>query len=158
MDGELDRLRKTLSGMGLPPDSVRVIEGKPLQVLFATDYAVVKSGTSTLQAAIARVPMVVVYRVSPITNFLGRLIVKVRHFSLVNNLIDRSLGQDRGPFVRELFQHEVTRENITAELGRLISDRDYRERLREQMQSITGLFTDKSASERVSDLVERLSH
>ncbi len=158
MDGELDRLRKTLSGMGLPPDSVRVIEGKPLQVLFATDYAVVKSGTSTLQAAIARVPMVVVYRVSPITHFLGRLIVKVRHFSLVNNLIDRSLGQDRGPFVMELFQHEVTRENITAELRRLISDRGYRERLREQMRHVTGLFAGRSASERVSDLVERLSH
>lgn len=157
LDGEVDRLRTKLAGTGRPPDSLRVIKGKPLQVLFATDYAVIKSGTSTLQAAVARVPMVVVYRLAPVTYFLGRIFIKIRHFSLVNNLIERSLG-DRGPFVRELLQHEVTTQNVTGELGRLISDGDYRERLREQMERVTDLFTGWSASERASDLVERLSH
>jgi lipid-A-disaccharide synthase len=80
---------------------VTVHEGDYGRVLAACDVAAVASGTATLDAALAGLPMVVVYRVRPLTYLLGRLLVRVDHIALPNLVLGRRL-------VPELIQGDCT--------------------------------------------------
>ena len=81
----------------------------------ASQAAVTKSGTVTLELALAGVPMVVCYKVSPMTAFLARRLVSVRFFALVNLLADRQVAP-------ELMQEACTPEAIVAAVEALLSD------------------------------------
>jgi lipid-A-disaccharide synthase len=82
--------------------------------LAAAAAALVKSGTSSLEVALAGVPQVVAYRVNPLTAAIVRRIVKVRHASLVNILAS-------SPAVPELLQERCTGETLAAALTPLLT-------------------------------------
>lgn len=84
--------------------------------------AVVASGTATVEAALMGTPFVVVYRVSPLTYLLGRPLVKVPHFAMVNLIAGREI-------VPELVQRDFTGERVSQELNPLISGGEKRERM-----------------------------
>lgn len=84
--------------------------------------ALVKSGTTTLQAALARVPMVIAYRTHPLTYWLARRLVEVEHIGLVNLVAGERL-------VPELIQHEATPARLAAALEPLLLDTPERERV-----------------------------
>jgi len=133
-----------------------IINGQAIKVLLASDMAVIASGTSTLQAALLGVPMVVIYRLSPLSYFLGRLLVKVRHFSLVNILFDKSLNDGITFRVKELLQDKANKENIIEELFRISHDNEYRSEMQTMLKKIRQLFINKHASLRVAELAEEL--
>ena len=81
----------------------------------AARVALTKSGTSTLELALAGVPMVVTYRVNPITAAIVRRVVKVSYAAMVNLLAGREV-------VPELIQEHCTPARLAAEVGRLIED------------------------------------
>ncbi len=137
-------------------DTCRVVKGKSTQALLASDVAVIASGTSTLQAALLKIPMVVVYRISPLTYFMVKPFVKVTYVALANILLEKSLASDSGLRVRELLQRNVTVENIVKELARIVDDRPYRDTMLTQFQGIAHLFLDKRPSRRVAEMVESL--
>jgi lipid-A-disaccharide synthase len=83
----------------------------------ASEAALTKSGTSTLELALAGVPMLVTYRVNPITAAIARRLVKVRYAALVNLLADREV-------VPELIQQACTPDRLAATLETLLTDRD----------------------------------
>jgi lipid-A-disaccharide synthase len=83
----------------------------------ASDAALTKSGTSTLELALAGVPMLVTYRVNPITAAIARRLVKVRYAALVNLLADREV-------VPELIQQACTPERLATVLETLLTDQD----------------------------------
>jgi len=134
-----------------------------IKTLIASDIAVIASGTSTLQAALVGVPMVVVYKLSPLTYFTGRLIVKVKHISLVNIILDYiessqlpvASGQE-SLRIKELLQKDVNKENIIMELNKIINDVNYRNEMVSQMERVKELFMYKEASSRAADIVEEL--
>jgi lipid-A-disaccharide synthase len=70
----------------LRQEGAAIRKGESVRVLAASDIAVVASGTATLQAAFLEVPMVVVYKLSPPTYLLGKLVIDVKYISLVNIL------------------------------------------------------------------------
>jgi lipid-A-disaccharide synthase len=82
----------------------------------ASDAALTKSGTSTLELALAGVPMVVTYRVNPLTALIARRLVKVRYASLLNLLAGREV-------VPELLQDACTPDRLAAALLPLLTDR-----------------------------------
>jgi lipid-A-disaccharide synthase len=81
----------------------------------AADVALTKSGTSTLELALACVPMVVTYRVNPVTGMIARWVVKVKYAAIVNLLAGRAV-------VPELIQGACTPARLAAEVGHLLSD------------------------------------
>lgn len=81
----------------------------------ASDAALTKSGTSTLELALAGVPMLVTYRVNPLTAAIARRLVKVKYAALVNLLAGREL-------VPELIQQHSTPPRLAAVLETLLSD------------------------------------
>ena len=81
----------------------------------AAEAALTKSGTSTLELALAGVPMAVTYRVNPISAMLARRLIKVPHVAMINLLAGREL-------VPELLQAACTPERLAAEIASLLDD------------------------------------
>ena len=102
--------------------SIRLIgagEGESLDVLAAADAAVVKSGTSTVEAALSGVPFVIVYRVSALTFALGSRVIKVPFVGMANLIAGKQVA-------KELVQNEFTPENVAAEIVPLLRDAERR--------------------------------
>jgi lipid-A-disaccharide synthase len=115
--------------------------------------ALVKSGTSTLQAALAGTPLVVSYRVHPLTYFLARRLVEVPHVGLVNLVA----GERVAP---ELLQHEATPDSLAAALLPLLRDGEARARalrgLARVREALAPQQPARSAADRVADLAGEL--
>jgi lipid-A-disaccharide synthase len=110
-----DAVRHGASGWSVPP--VLVTEPQDKYDAFAASLAAVtKSGTSTLELAMAGVPMLVTYRVNPLSAMIAQRLVTVRYASLVNLLAGREV-------VPELIQQTCTPERVATELHRILTDR-----------------------------------
>lgn len=133
-------------------DDLIVVEGNAISSLSASDYAIVASGTATFQCAILNVPMVVVYKVSPLTYLIGRLLVNVNHIALSNVILEKTFKQSKFAMVKELMQKDVTAQNINEEINHIINSIDYRNEIIGSFEIIRGLFLNHRASERVADL------
>jgi lipid-A-disaccharide synthase len=81
----------------------------------ASAAALTKSGTSTLELALANVPMLVTYRINPLSHQIAKRLIKIRYASIVNLLLDR-------PVVPELLQYDSRPDRLAAELDRLLRD------------------------------------
>lgn len=93
--------------------TVRVADGDGYDTLAAADLVWVASGTATLEAGLLRKPMVIIYRLSPLSYWLGRLLVRVEHIGMVNIIAGERV-------VPELIQNEVTPDRIVAETRRML--------------------------------------
>jgi len=105
------QLEEKVARAGL--DGVRIHDGDYPAVLRACAAAVVGSGTATLEAALAGLPMVVVYRLQPLTYLLARLLVRVEHVALPNLILGRAV-------VPELIQGRCTAAAIAGALAELL--------------------------------------
>ena len=94
---------------------LRIIPGQAYQALGAAHAAVVASGTATVEAALAGVPTVIVYRVSPLTFAVARRLVRVEHVGMANLLAEERLFP-------ELIQDDFTPEHLAHEVLSLIQD------------------------------------
>jgi lipid-A-disaccharide synthase len=99
---------------------VAFVAGRAPEVLACADVAAVASGTAALEAALAQVPAVVVYRLSWLSWLIARLLVRVRFAALPNLLAGRAL-------VPELLQRECTSERIAEEVEALLEGGGARE-------------------------------
>jgi lipid-A-disaccharide synthase len=93
-----------------------------LPALWHSRAAIVASGTATVEAAMMGTPFVMVYRVTPLTYFLGKPLVKVPHFAMVNLIAEKEI-------VPELVQHDFTAEKVVARLNQIIPDGPAREEM-----------------------------
>jgi lipid-A-disaccharide synthase len=105
-----------MSGYTGPPVTF-TREARP--TLLHARAAAVASGTSTLEAALIGTPFAMVYQVAPLTWSLGRRLVKVDRFAMVNLIAERDV-------VPELVQADFTPERVDAELRRILADGDAR--------------------------------
>ena len=94
-------------------DFIQVEVGNALTVMAASDAVMVNSGTATLEAMLLRKPMVMAYRLGPMTYWLVSRMVGARHFALPNILAGEAL-------VEELIQDAVTGPNLATALERLL--------------------------------------
>ena len=94
---------------------VEIIPDGAYTVMRAADVALVASGTATLEAALLGAPMIVVYRLSRLSEAMIRLLVRVPWISLVNLALGRGV-------VPELYQSTATTERLASELARLLDD------------------------------------
>jgi lipid-A-disaccharide synthase len=129
------------------PDKIRAgIHAGPVDQLFEKcDLIVAASGTVTLEAAIAGVPIIIIYKVSPLSYRLGRMLIQVPYIGLVNLIYDE-------PVVTELIQDEVSATNIADAADSLIMDPDRFQGLREKLYAIRQKLGGSGASGRVADI------
>ncbi len=103
-------LEQTVAGSSI---AVRIVEGDTYNMLAAADLVWVASGTATLEAGLLKKPMVIAYRLSPLSYWLGRLLIRVDHIGMVNIIAGERV-------VPELIQDEVTSDRILAETRRML--------------------------------------
>jgi lipid-A-disaccharide synthase len=127
----------------------RVLTGETYNALAAADAAIVSSGTATVEAALLDVPMVVVYRVSPLTATLAKPLVRTPYFAMVNLIADREVA-------RELVQDEFTPEKVAAEILRLLQDPNARAAARAGLAEVRQRLGPPGAVERAAELIAGL--
>ena len=126
-------------------DEVEVITDGVEKVFERCDAVVAASGTVTLQAAIHAVPMVIIYKVSPLSSWLARILVRVPHVGLVNLVAGRRL-------VPELLQNEATGANIARTMADMLQDADKLNQLRYELIALRDVLGQPGASNRVAKL------
>jgi lipid-A-disaccharide synthase len=94
---------------------IQVLEGETWDAIGHADLALAASGTVTVEAALLGTPMVTFYKVSPVSWFLGRRLVKAPFLSMVNLVAGRKI-------VPELMQTEFTTARLAEEAGRILAD------------------------------------
>jgi lipid-A-disaccharide synthase len=127
---------------------VKLVDGRAEEVVGASDAALVKSGTATLEAALMARPMVVVYRFSWLSWVIARALVKVAHVALVNLLAGRRL-------VPELLQGEANGERMAAEIDRLLDDRAARDEQIAGLRLVRASLGEPGAAGRVAEEIAR---
>ena len=125
---------------------VTLVDGRTEAVVGASDAALVKSGTSTLETAVMLRPMVVVYKLSWLSYLVARLLVRIAHFALVNILAGRRV-------VPELLQCEASPERMAAEIERLLGDRAAREEQLVALREVRASLGEPGAPRRVAEEV-----
>lgn len=125
---------------------VKLVDGHTEEAVGASDAALVKSGTSTLEAGLMLRPMVVVYKVGWLTYVVGRLLVRIAHFALVNILAGRGI-------VPELLQREASPERMAAEVERLLGDGAAREAQLTGLREVRASLGEPGAARRVAEEV-----
>jgi lipid-A-disaccharide synthase len=126
-----------------------VVEGQTYNALAAADAAIVSSGTATVEAALLDVPMVVVYRVSPLTATLAKPLVRTPFFAMVNLIAEKRL-------VPELVQGDFTPEKLARETLRLLQDPNARSVMRTGLAEVRRRLGPPGAVERAADAIARL--
>ncbi|MGH9378758.1 MAG: lipid-A-disaccharide synthase [Terriglobia bacterium] len=129
---------------------VRLLEHAAYDALAYSTLAVVASGTATVEAALLERPMVVVYRVSPVTAFLARRMVDVPFFSMVNILARKKV-------VEELIQSGFTAPRLAAEITRLLEDPLAQSRMVEELRAVKSRLSGGGAIQRLAEVVVRMA-
>ena len=130
--------------------AVRVADNATDDVLAAADMAVVASGTATVQTALHGCPMVIVYRLAPLTYAVGKRVVKLSTFGMVNLVAGR-------PIVPELIQDRLTPESVARELIGLWNDPARRDHMKRDLLEVRSKLGGGGASDRAADAVLRVA-
>lgn len=132
------------------PGPIRLVRDGPELVYPASDAVIAKSGTTTLEAAIAGTPMVVAYRLHPLTFALFQRVRNVQWISLVNLVAEREV-------VPELLQDDVSPDRLAAEVRELLDTGSAAAaRQREALAEVRERLGGAGAADRVADLAAEL--
>jgi lipid-A-disaccharide synthase len=141
-----------LDSSGLAAAGVRVemvdSDGR-FSAVAGSHLALCASGTATLEVALLRTPLIVLYRLQRGSYWLGRLLVRLPWFSLVNLVLERGA-------VPELLQNDANPERIAAESMRLLGDTRVRTEMRQALGEVRGRLGKGGASMRAAAAVAEL--
>ena len=114
--------------------------------LAASDVAVVSSGTATVEAALIGVPMVVIYRVAPLTAWIARRLVRTPYFAMVNLIAGKQV-------VPELIQDNFTTSRVAEETERLLTSPKARDQMRLDLAQVRARLGPPGAIDRAADII-----
>jgi lipid-A-disaccharide synthase len=133
----------------LPLMEIEPAAGEVRAVFEKSSLVLAASGTITLEAAIFGVPMIILYRVSPISYYLGRALVNVPHIGLANLISGERV-------VPELIQKAANPADIAREAILLLRNPERLERMREKLRAVRHLLGTPGAAERTADMALRM--
>lgn len=129
--------------------SIVVTKDKFYDVVQSCDVILTASGTATLEIGLLEVPMVIVYKVSPLTFYIMRSLAITRFIGLVNIVPQKSV-------VKEFIQHEATASNISEEALQLLNDDKYYETMKHELSLLRHQLGDGDGSKNVAELAWKM--
>ena len=125
---------------------IQVVEGATRAILRQADMGLVCSGTATIEAALQRCPMLVLYKTSALTYLLGRLLIHIPYLGMVNIVASRELCP-------EFIQGEATPTNLSRAMGDLLKDPSQLETMREGLDQVAIALKGGGAADRCAEII-----
>jgi lipid-A-disaccharide synthase len=122
---------------------VKMLSGKTYDLLFHSHAGIIKSGTSTLEAALFGLPEVCCYKGNPISIWIAKKVAKVKYISLPNLIMDKSM-------IKELIQDEMNEENLKNELTQIAGKTTQREKMIHDFEELKNVLGGSGASKRIA--------
>jgi lipid-A-disaccharide synthase len=122
------------------------VEDATYDALGAADLSIVSSGTATVEAALMDAPMIVVYRLAPLTASIARVLVRTPMFAMVNLIAGTRI-------VPELVQNDFTPERLAGEAARLLDSPEARTEIKRGLAEVREKLGPPGAVERAADLI-----
>ena len=128
---------------------ITLFDGKSHEILKASDYCLLSSGTATLEAMLCKLPMVVTYKLSTISAFVARLLIKGHSYFAFPNIF---YGDE---IVSELIQEDFNANNIVREVKRLFDDQSRNNKIIDEFDKLhEGMIIDTDL--KIIDEIEKI--
>lgn len=138
---ELDEFRDQMPEVSFP---LTLVKMDPFPMISITDVILAASGTATLMVGLMQKPMVIMYKMSPMTGWLAKLFVKsTKYFGLINLIHQKQVAP-------EFFQEEANPIRLSEELTKFINDRELRRAVSQELHGTAALLGSKGITERVA--------
>jgi len=124
---------------------VHVIAGLTYHVISSADLAIVASGTATLETALLGVPMIIIYKVSPLSGFIGKLLINVKHIGLANIIAGKTI-------VPELIQEDANGNRIAAEALDILMNEERKHEMIKALAAIRDKLGNPGAARKAAHL------
>jgi lipid-A-disaccharide synthase len=135
-------LTEIISGFNV---KINVISGHTYDVVSCVDLALVASGTATLETALLNVPMIIVYKISLLSYFIGRLFVRVKNIGLVNIIAGKTI-------VPELIQNDASGVRIAAEALSILKNGERKQEMIRELEAIRARLGEPGAAIRTAKM------
>lgn len=129
-------------------ENISIIFDKTYDILKISKAAVVTSGTATLETALFKIPQVVCYKTSKLSYLIGKAVVKIQWFSLVNILLQKEC-------VKELLQKNLLND-IIIELDKLLNNKEYRQKMMKDYDDLEKLLGDKGSPQKTAMRIKEI--
>lgn len=127
-------------------EGVTLVKNVSYEVMGNADFALVTSGTATLETGLFGTPMVVVYRTSWLTYLIGRLLVSVKNIGLVNIVAGKQI-------VPEFIQHRARAATLAREVLKILRDEPLLSAMKKELLTVRGKLGEIGASSRVAQRI-----
>lgn len=143
-----ERMKDMARKAGVSPEVFHITVGRYHELMDRAAVGVVASGTATMEAALHRLPYMLVYKVPLLTYWMARMLVKIRFIGMVNILAEKAV-------VKELIQFDLTPDKVIGEIERLLVPEN-RDALLAEMKQAADKLGQGGAAEHAADAVCRL--
>ena len=127
------------------PVPIKVVKQQAYDAIQCCDAVMTTSGTASLEIALLQVPMLIAYRLSPLTYWLGRLLVKIPFIGLPNIIAGKSVA-------KELIQDAANADSLAEEIEHLLYDTAYRNATIDELHRVKELLGQGGGSKNMADL------
>ena len=131
-------------------EGIHLIKDATYELMDYADFALVTSGTATLETALFTTPMVVVYKTSWLTYLIGRALVRIRNIGLVNIVAGKRI-------VPELIQYRATGANLAKEALKILRNESAVTAMKEELSKVRDKLGEIGASQRVAERIFQLA-
>jgi len=128
----------------LKEKNIKVVFNQTYELMSYAKAGIIKSGTSTLEAALFDLPEVVCYKGGGLSFKIAKLLVDVKYIGLPNLIMDK-------PVVKELVQNDLTTKNICDELEKLLNNNLYRQEILNNYNELKSMLGGTGASKRLAE-------
>uniref|UniRef100_A0A832DNY7 Lipid-A-disaccharide synthase n=1 Tax=Ignavibacterium album TaxID=591197 RepID=A0A832DNY7_9BACT len=124
----------------------KIISGYTYDLMKHSKFGIIKSGTSTLEAGLLNLPMIIVYKASALTYFIGKNLVKLDNIGIVNILLGKTL-------LPELIQNDVKSEKIFQEAEKILSNTEKYNSIKTELNKLHEILGNKNAAENAARII-----
>jgi len=139
----IDALKQSV----VPDLSMKIIQSDTYNTMAYSNLAVVSSGTATLETALLNTPLIAVFRISSLSWIVGKCLIDVPYYSLVNLIAGRKI-------IPELYQQNFTEEKLYEEIQRLLNNSVCDSHVRMGLAEVREKLGSRGAIEKIAEFVE----
>jgi lipid-A-disaccharide synthase len=147
----MSRFSKEFYTKYITASNVSIVFDATYELLSKADAAIVVSGTATLETALFGVPQVIVYKTSPITFYIAKMVVNLNFLGLPNLIMNEQI-------VPELLQKDMNSKNLNASLHNVLFSSEVRKQIAEKYAALREKLGNVGAAKRTADLIQKYLH